>query len=101
MATPKDFSTAWDMATRFADRAGGARACGRVYVVIAEKADRSAARTWAKGNGKIWTGAGGHVPNALYVGYDNASGIELGRGEAFAAQLKARGVSAYCDAMED
>lgn len=33
--------------------------------------------------------------NALYVGYDNASGRELGRGTAIVAALKEAGIQAY------
>ena len=100
MPNAQNFTEAWNAAAG-ASALGGFRSCGRAYVVIVEKADRAQARAWCKANRKIWTGAQGHVPNAIYVGYDNASGVELGRAEAFALELKARGVVAYMDAMGD
>ena len=37
----------------------------------------------------------------LYVGYDNATGEVLAKGEAMAAALAANGVRAYSDGFED
>jgi hypothetical protein len=39
--------------------------------------------------------------NAIYVGYDNASGGPLGKAQAMAEVLKAHGLSAYDDAQAD
>lgn len=101
MKTVQDFDGAWDRALFAAGIAPGARACARAYVVIVDKADRPIAKRWATAKRRIWTGPSGHMPNAIYVGYDNASGIECGRAEAFADELKKAGIAAYAEAMED
>lgn len=88
--------------------------CGRVYVCISAyrdgnendpavekenkrrtKATRSAVAKAAQSLGKRYRTNGFPVKHALYVGYDNNSGIELGQGTAIVKNLKALGVPAY------
>lgn len=103
MISNTEFSGAWDLATRFAGRSAGAYGCGRAYVVLTglKRADRAKVKMWCALNRKIWTGIDGHVRDGIYIGYDNGTGIELGRAEAFAAELQRRGLPCYAEAMED
>ena len=74
--------------------------CGRVYVAIG-KDHRRGISAAAKKLGIRYLGRESQCPNALYIGYDNASGIELSRGAKIADALKAAGVDAYRDEYAD
>lgn len=70
--------------------------CGRIYVVISDKAHVPGVRKAAKKLGKIFQGKSHYGDsNALYVGYDNCDGNALARGTAVVEALKAAGISAY------
>ena len=77
-----------------------ATGCGRVYVVIA-KPHRSGITAAAQKLGMRYLGSESQCPNALYIGYDNATGIELGKGAAIADALNAAGVACYRDEYGD
>lgn len=79
--------------------------CGRAYVCLSSENDRktvNAVSAAAKKLGKLFLrkayGAGN---NAIYIGYDNATGRELARSEAIAKALTAKGIPAYSEAVED
>lgn len=84
------------------ERASG---CGRVYVCIMDRKHANGVKRALKATpmrplryiGNAY-GAGG---NALYVGYDNATGRELAHGTAVAAVLKAHGIDCYRDEVGD
>jgi hypothetical protein len=86
-----------------APRAGGAQGCCRAYVVLVglDRSTRQRVKGWASLRKRIFTGRQGHVSDGIYVGYDNATGIERGRAEAFAAALKAQGVRCYAEWVGD
>lgn len=83
--------------------------CGRVYVCVPSttwqgtadqnaqaKADARGIAAAAKKLGKIFQKRSHYGDsNALYVGYDNCTGAELGRGDAIVATLKAAGIDCY------
>lgn len=69
-------------------------ACARVYVTVYGKHLRVVKAAAAK-LGLRWTHRG------IYVGYDNATGIEYMRGEAIAEALKAHGIDCYQHTDED
>jgi hypothetical protein len=90
--------------------------CGRVYVCLSpegglfptaeqeaqHKKDVAGIKKAAKALGKIYqTNGHGGLRKCLYVGYDNASGLELGRGTAIVAFLKANGIGCYRDENGD
>ena len=77
-----------------------ATGCGRVYVAIS-KPHRRGIKAAAQKLGIRYLGSESQCPNALYVGYDNATGIELGKGAAIADALKAAGVECYRDEFDD
>jgi len=82
-----------------AERASGS---GRVYVVITEKEHAKGVAKAAKALGKIFqTKAHYGMRNALYIGYDNATGRELARGTKVVEVLKAHGIGAYRDEHGD
>lgn len=91
------------MALPFEPKKGPTGGCGRVYVCV--YGDRATVRDFAaacKAHGLTWIGrGGGSIANSLYVGYDNADGGALARGEVIAAHLKANGISCYSDAHAD
>ena len=68
--------------------------CARVYVTV-YGAQLRTVKAAAKKLGIHWTHRG------LYVGYDNATGVEYMRGEAIARVLKAAGVDCYQHTDED
>lgn len=84
-------------------RTGPGVACGRIYVAFVglDRAARQRLKNWAGFRGKVWTGREGHVSDALYVGYDNATGIETAQGEAIVAHLSGWGVRCFVEGMED
>jgi hypothetical protein len=75
-------------------------ACGRVYVAIS-KEHRAGIRAAAKKLGVRYLGIESQCPHALYIGYDNATGVELSKGAKVAAALKAAGIGAYRDEYGD
>lgn len=85
----------------------GARGCARAYVSLSNKdyskLDRkqvAAVKFWAKGCGVIFqTKAHYGLSNAIYIGYDNATGLECAKAEAFAAFVNANSdtLKAYAD----
>ena len=77
--------------------------CGRAYVCVrGERAEINAVSAACKKLGLMFLrkayGTGG---NAIYCGYDNASGRPLAKAEAIAATLNAKGLRAYVDAVSD
>ena len=90
------------------DRPSG---CGRVYVCVPSKdysrdateatnaqakKDALGIARAAGGFGKIWQAKNHYGDrNALYVGYDNSTGRELGVGRAIVDHLKAHGIQCY------
>lgn len=77
--------------------------CGRAYVSVGgERAEVNAVSAACKKLGLMFLRkAYGTLGNAIYVGYDNADGRALARAEAMATVLKARGLRAYVDAVQD
>lgn len=70
--------------------------CGRVYVAITDTLHVNAIKNAAKKIGKLFLTKGQRGDrNVLYIGYDNATGYELGRGTAVLNVLKAAGIGAY------
>lgn len=75
----------------------GARGCARCYVTLCRadysrltQADARAVLGWANANGlKFQRKAHYGLRDALYLGYDNATGLEAARAEAFARALNA------------
>lgn len=99
-----DYDAILQTAFAAADRATPERisACGRIYVCIVDKAHGRGIARAAKKLGKIYQGRGHYgVTNALYVGYDNATGREFARGTAIVAVLVANGIRAYRDEHGD
>lgn len=93
---------AWN-AARNAGYPRGLNGCGRVYVVLSEldRAARARVKKWAARRGRLFCGREGHVRDGIYVGYDNASGIEASRADAIVENLKSLGIGAYAEYMED
>lgn len=77
--------------------------CGRAYVIVGgDRATINAVAACCKTLGLMFLRkAYGTSGNAIYMGYDNATGRELAKAKAFAATLKAHGLSAYDDAVGD
>lgn len=76
--------------------------CGRIYVVITDKDHVKGIAAAAKKLGRIFQrNAYYGMKNALYVGYDNASGKEMAMGAAVVRVLKANGISCYRDEHGD
>jgi hypothetical protein len=89
--------------------------CGRVYVCISsdassffatpefreeskavQKAHIKGLKAACKALGKIFQTKSHYGDrNAIYVGYDNATGYELGRGTAIVNYLKSQGIDCY------
>lgn len=94
---------AGEIAKRDAGRSGPGYACGRIYVAFAglDRAARQRLKNWAAFRGRTFTGRDGHVSDAIYVGYDNATGHETAQGEAIVAHLTGWGVRCYVEGMED
>ena len=81
-----------------------ASGCGRVYVTLEglDRRGRLATTRFAKASGLIFqTRAHYGMRDALYLGYDNATGRQLGQGEAFVAALALHGVAASLEAQAD
>jgi len=75
--------------------------CGRVYVCIRRPHTRGI-RAACKRVGLRYLGAAyGTSGNAIYIGYDNATGKELARGTAIEKALRAAGVACYRDEVGD
>lgn len=76
-----------------AERSSG---CGRVYVAITDPIHFKGIKAAAKYLGKIYqTKTHYGDRNAIYVGYDNATGVELARGTKLVEALKVAGIGAY------
>lgn len=83
-----------------ATRTGSRGGCGRVYVELFTDQYKSirkgsvVAKTFEKAGFKMFT-----RPNCtgvqIYIGYDNASGLEWDMGEKVAASLKANGLAEH------
>ena len=90
-------------AVPYTPKAGPCGGCGRVYVAVSgERETINAVAAAARKLGlrferKTYYG----TRNAFYIGYDNASGRELAKGEAIAEALTAAGLPAYMDAHGD
>lgn len=90
------------------ERASG---CGRVYVCLsagwdadeAQKAEMKRHIAGIKKAAGTRFQAKNHYGNrnSIYVGYDNCSGIELGRGTAIVEFLKGHGINCYRDEHGD
>lgn len=82
--------------------AGMYMSCARVYVIISEKNHVAGIEAAAKAIGKTFQRKPHYgFRNALYIGYETASGQTYGKGLAVAAHLSVCGIPAYCDAGED
>lgn len=82
-----------------AERASG---CGRVYVCIADKKHRAGIKAAAKKLGKTYqTEAAYGFKYVLYVGYDNNTGVELGKGTKIANMLVMAGIDAFREEAGD
>lgn len=82
--------------------AGMYLSCARVYVMVSDKAHVAGIEAAAKALGKQFQKKAHYgFSNALYIGYDNATGQTYGQGLAVAAHLSVCGISSYCDAGED
>jgi hypothetical protein len=88
---------------KVAPKQGAFGGCGRVYIsVCGDRAVINAVSAAAKKLGIIFQRKAAYgMRNALYVGYDNADGRAMARGEAIAEYLKANGIVAYMDAHGD
>jgi len=77
--------------------------CGRAYVVMTcSKEEIKHVASACKSLGLMFLKkAYGTSGNAIYFGYDNASGRAVGKSMAFAEALKAKGLSCYDDAVAD
>jgi hypothetical protein len=82
---------------------GGASGCGRAYVVMTcEKEELKHVVAACKKIGLMFlTKAYGTSGNAIYIGYDNASGRTLAKSRAMAEALNARGLRCYDDSVAD
>lgn len=83
--------------------AGRVSGCGRVYVVLSgSKEEVNAVSAACKKVGLMFLRkAYGVSGPAVYVGYDNADGRALGKGDAFVEVLKSHGLSCYRDEVSD
>lgn len=84
-------------ATRFT----GPVACARCYVVLAGGRISAATSRTLKSAGLLVTGRPGYSGKVIYVGYDNATGVEYGKALRLAQSLSDLGVDAYADADMD
>jgi len=76
--------------------------CGRVYVVISDKAQAKLVEKAAKKLDKIFQKKAHYgMTNALYIGYDNCDGAALARGTAVVKALKEAGINCYRDEHGD
>ncbi len=79
--------------------------CGRAYVVLSSRNDRktiNAVSAACKALGLMFLRkAYGAGSNAIYIGYDNATGAELARSEAFAKELEKHGIPCYSTGVGD
>ena len=80
-----------------------ASGCGRAYVALmGDKAQLKAIAAACKARGVRYLpkphGVGGP---AIYVGYDNCTGVEVGQSVAMAGALNRAGVQCYDDAVGD
>lgn len=93
------------MAVPATPKTGPFGGCGRVYVTLSMGKDRklvNAVAAAAKELGLIFQREAYYgMTNALYIGYDNADGRAMAKGEAVAKELTARGIPAYMDAHGD
>lgn len=95
---------AWAEAKDKVGLLAGARACARCYVIFVglDRAARQRVKNWAGFRNRVFQKQAAYgFSDALYVGYDNATGIEAGFAEALARALKARGVQCYADFGQD
>jgi hypothetical protein len=78
--------------------------CGRAYVCLG-KVDRKTLKAYQDAskqlNIRYLAEAYGSGKRALYIGYDNASGIPLAQSEAIANNLIKLGLPAYADTVCD
>ena len=90
------------MTKAFAVRASPARpiGCCRVYISF-DKDHAKGVAVAAKTLGKIFQKKGNMVSNVLYVGYDNCSGIELGKADAMISCFKVHGINCYLEYQGD
>ncbi len=79
--------------------------CGRAYVCISSTNGRktiNAVAAACKALGLMFLRkAYGVGNNAIYIGYDNATGTMLAKSDAFAEALNAQGIACYTDAHGD
>lgn len=88
----------------FTRKTGAFGGCGRVYVSVSgcDRATVTAIAAAAKKLGLIFQRKAHYgLRNAIYIGYDNADGNAIAKGEVFAESLKASGIQAYSDAFGD
>jgi hypothetical protein len=76
--------------------------CGRVYVIIGDKQHAKLVAKACKIAGiPFYTKAYGTSGNAIYIGYDNASGRPLAQGTLMVEKLQEIGISCYRDEVGD
>ena len=84
----------------FYDRVGG---CARVYVKVGFETMRQNskyAKALARAGFRV-TRKPGETGVVIYVGYDNATGLQWAQGQAIADAFNVNGIPAYKDAQED
>ncbi|MCB0252144.1 MAG: hypothetical protein KDI55_00260 [Anaerolineae bacterium] len=79
---------------------GPSQGACRVYVCIYSNHAKDV-RSALKGIVNMQPRTYGGGANAIYVGYDNFSGIEIARGEAIATELQAIGIDCNCSTEGD
>lgn len=77
--------------------------CGRAYVCVSgERTLINAVALACKELGLIFQRKAAYgLRNAIYIGYDNSTGVELAKAKAFAHELKKHGIDAYDDCGSD
>lgn len=78
-----------------------ASGCGRVYVTVPKEHAKAVAEAANKLGIIFQRNAHYGLRNALYVGYDNADGRALAKGEKVAEVLTEAGIKAYSEACSD
>lgn len=84
-------------------KAAQAFGCGRAYVCVSgDRATINAVAAACRKLGRIFQRRAYYgLRNAIYVGYDNATGRETGKAEGIAAALNAAGIEAYAELCAD
>lgn len=75
--------------------------CGRAYVMLGKVRKNAKAATILREEGFKMFPRPGHSGLCIYVGYDNCTGVPLGKAEAIAKAFRSHGISAGMDADGD